>query len=313
MWECCGSVEVDNGFRICTSCGKCLGRHLETSLTSFNHGSLYFPTGYSRKSRFEKKVLGALRCMSAHKVDEDLMSWLEARKITTPQQLLQEMSRFPTNGRRPYIYVMYYWKALGFQQPVVLAQDMEYLKREFDHIFFAWERLGFENPKFPYSFTFRKLVTGNPKYSQGMRDLVPFVRKLRCHKRRKRYNRLFAICHEFDFKKIVYKQKQMDEKMDEKIDENEVEDYPATIVYAHEVTKTPHTKSVYECRGVYKTKQDVADAFKNDEFDPAKTMHIAPDGTFYFLQWKEESKKKDKEFERNRAKLEEMLREQSKL
>jgi len=302
---CCGRVLVENGFRVCTECGRGIGRHLETSLTAFDQSSLYFPHGYSRKSRFEKKVLGALRCISAHKVDEQLMKYLRTRNVTTPQELLHEMSKYPTSMRRPYIYIMYYWKALGFKQPVVCERDMDILKREFDHIFFAWERLSFENPKFPYAYTFQKLVTGQLKYSNGMRALVPFVRTLRCKKRRKRYDRLFAICREFDFKKIVFKQKQMDPEIE----------YPKTIAYAHEVVSKPHQINVYDVKRVYKTQTEVDDAFRNKTFDASKTMHIGADGKFYFLQWQETNLVKrtirDEQFETQQKKLEEMLREQA--
>ena len=88
---CCGNVVTENGFRVCTSCGRCLGRLLETTLTAYNQATPYFPVGYSRKSRFEKKVLGALRRMSAHKMDERLMEYLRTRDIQTPQELLQEI------------------------------------------------------------------------------------------------------------------------------------------------------------------------------------------------------------------------------
>ena len=105
----------------------------------------------------------------------------------------------------------------------------------------------------------------------------------------------------------------MESNCETKIDENEIE-YPATEVYAHEVVQKEHlnTKSVYECRGVYKSKEEVARAFKVGDFDPAKTMYIAPDGKFYFLQWKEEPDQLD-QFKQNQAKLEKMLREQANL
>ena len=318
---CCGDVINENGFRICTGCGRTLSRHLETSLRAYNQGAHYFPVGYSRKSRFEKKVLGALRCISAHKVNVQLMDYLRTREIDTPKKLLSEIAKYPTKGgRRPYIYVMYYWKALGFKQPVVLEKDMDLLKREFDQIFFAWERLGFTNPKFPYSYTFKKLVTGQTKYSQGMRDLVPFVRTLRCQKRRKRYDRLFEICREFDFKKIVYKQRQMETIHEEKIDEMEIDAetvYPETIVYAHEVTKNPNIISPYDVKRVYKTQEEVQRAFTEGTFDVSKTMHIGPDGKFYFLQWQKEQKDKKeeesrkKEFQEQQRKLDELLKAQS--
>ena len=310
MCDCGGLMISENGFRVCTSCGRTTGRHLETSLTSYSSNSLYFPTTYSRKSRFEKKVLGALRRLTSHKIDEDLMKFLKPRNIETPEQLLHGIGCFPTKGRRPYLYIMYYWVSLGFKQPMVTDRDMELLKRDFDHIYFAWERLGFENPKFPYAYIFTKLVTGQEKYSQGMRDLVHFVRQLRCQTRRARYDRLFEICKAFDFKKIVYRQEKMN--VEEKVDENEIEiEYPATEVISHEKVVYPNVKQARECRGVYQSQAEVAQAFKDGTFDVAKTMSIDKDGKFYFLSWKQPSTTEDAEFKRNQEKLTEMLKAQS--
>ena len=285
--KCCGDIILDNGFNVCTNCGRTFGRCLETRLTAYGTASHYFPRGYSRKSRFEKKVLGALRRLSSHKVDAELMEYLRCRDIETPQKLLSEIGGYPTKGRRPYIFIMYYWVALGFKQPVPTDRDMNLLKRDFDHLFFAWERLGCLNPKFPYAYIFKRLVVGEKKYSKGMHDLVPFVRTLRCCKRRARYDRLFEICKAFDFKEIHFRKKEMHRETECATDEKPgAVVYPRTEVYAHEVSERPRTFSPFDCNGVYKTKEDVAAAFADGTFDVAKTMHIAPDGKFYFLSWK---------------------------
>ena len=318
LCECGGMVVVENGFRVCTSCGRTTGRHLETHMTSYGSTSLYFPVGYSRKSRFEKKVLGALRRLSAHTIDENLMAYLKERNIQTPEQLMHGIATYPTKGRRPYLYIMYYWVALGFKQPVVLDADMQMLKRDFDHIFFAWERLGFPNPKFPYSYTFTKLA-GQRKYSQGMRDLIPFVRQLRCPTRRSRYDRLFKICQAFDFKKIVFREKQMEShkcesecesKCESKCDDDEVQ-YPATEIISHEKVVYPKVKDVRECRNVYQSQADVQRAFDTGTFDVAKTMSIDKDGKFYFLQWSKTPSGPTDEFKRNQQKLTELLKQQA--
>jgi len=269
-----GDHSFKNGFQICSGCGKTFTRFFETKIMSFSQSNLYFPKGYSRKSRFEKKVLGALRCLNSHKVDEKLMAFLKTKNIETPQQLLKEIGRFRTKGRRPYMFSMYYWKALGKTQPIVLEKDMELLKKDFDQIFFAWERLNFKNPKFPYNYTFKKIVTGNKKYSLGLRALVPFVRNLRCVKRRERYDRLFELCNNFDFKQIHFKQINM-----EKIN------YPETTIYLREKCQNQRIISANEMRNVYQTSEEVASAIKNKTFDVAKTMTIGKDGKFYFLQY----------------------------
>ena len=101
----------------------------------------------------------------------------------------------------------------------------------------------------------------------------------------------------------------------ETIEENEEKketehEYPRTIVYAHEVVTKPNEISVYDCRRIYKTQQEVSNAFRTGSFDMSKTMHIGPDGQFYFLQWKD-ANKHDPVFMENQRKLEDMLRAQN--
>ncbi len=174
---CCGQECVaDEGFIFCQACGKTVAQHLETSSTCYSQSCYYVPIGYTRKSRFVKKVLGALRMMATHNVNSNLMSYLKKRKVDTPAQLLQAIAVFPTKGRRPYSYAMYYWKALGNEVPQCTDADVRLITAEFDNIFFAWERLQLKRPKFPYAFLFRKLVGTNTAYSKGARELVPFMR-----------------------------------------------------------------------------------------------------------------------------------------
>jgi hypothetical protein len=95
---------------------------------------------------------------------------------------------------------MYYWRALGFKVPECSDRDIRLLKAAFDKIFFAWNRFGFENPRFPYSYLFKKIVTGNPKYSDGLKAMTRFTRVLRCETRRLRYAELYQKCAVFDYK-----------------------------------------------------------------------------------------------------------------
>ena len=278
--RCCRfDVVSENGFILCMNCGKIQSPALETSCTSYNHSSYYMVKSYSRKSRFEKKVLGLLRCLANHKIDADLMIFLKPKNIKTAQTLLSEISRYPTKGRRPYSAIMYYWKALGHRQPTCTDDDVRQLGRDFDHIFFAWERLGFPNPKFPYPYLFAKIVGTRTSYSRGIRQMVRFVRHLRCKKRRARYDELFGKCKTFEYKNISITPANMDEKKDI--------EYPEQSI-SREVVYRPKRMSPYDVKGVYKTAKEMNDAVKRDDFQIAKTMTVLPNGEFYFLTYANE-------------------------
>ena len=166
--NCCGVPCIaDDGFAVCTVCGKMVAQHLETSSTCFSQSCYYVPAGYTRKTRFVNKVLGALRMLATHNVNPKLMEFLKKREINNPDDLLDAISAFPIKGRRPYSYAMFYWKALGFEVPRCTDADVRLLTREFDEMFFAWERLNLKRPKFPYAYLFRKLVQSNEQYSEG--------------------------------------------------------------------------------------------------------------------------------------------------
>ena len=285
--ECCGRPCVaEDGFAVCTSCGKIASRHLETSATCFSQSCYFVPMGYTRKARFVKKVLGALQMMASHNVIPRLMRYLKKQNINSPVDLLNAISVFPTKGRRPYSYAMYYWKALGHEVPQCTDADVRLLTHEFDEIFFAWERLKLKRPKFPYAYLFRKLVQSNALYSDGARKLVPFMRALRCSKRRQRYDRLFLLCKDFEYKKIDH----ILETMEEKIDENEIE-YPEQEVTREVVTRKKYL-SPFDVKNVYKTKGEMDRAVRRGDFNIGKTMHMAPNGDFYFLAFDKDEKAK---------------------
>lgn len=193
----------ENGFVVCVTCGEIFRRSLETSHVSFQQQHYRIQTLYSRRSRFEKKVLGSLRRFTNHEISSDLMDFLLKHRPETPQELLRNISLWKTTERRPYQHAMDYWVALGNHQPVCTDADVRLLKVKFDDFFFAWERLQLMRPKFPYAYLFNKIVIGSEKFSDGMKALVQFVRILRCRKRKKRYDILYEKCVNFNYQ-ILY-------------------------------------------------------------------------------------------------------------
>ena len=203
--ECGGSLDNDMGVYFCRLCGTAQSRVLDTATTAFKQSHAVLKNTYSRKNRFEKKLLAALRCHVEYSVDPDLLKFLQDRSnhINTPQDLLDNISIYPMKRgrRRPYLYVSFYWQALGKQVPLITERDIFCLKHDFDHIFFAWERLHLPPPMFPYAFLLRHIVAHNrARYSKPMHKMCEFVRVLRCPTRVKRYKSLFQKCINFDYK-----------------------------------------------------------------------------------------------------------------
>ena len=203
---CCKSpLSMINGYLICEYCGTVLRQHLDTCLTSYNQGYMSRKCSYSRKTRFEKKIIASLRCMAYHKIDEKLVTFLMSRKIKKPEDILSSICAYPGKRlRKPYLYATYYWSVLGFDLPRMTELDNRMLNRHFDQIFFAWKRLDLPNPNFPYSYLMRKIVMSNDIYSDGIRQLIKFVRVLRCDIRKARYDRLFEKCINLDLKIVRY-------------------------------------------------------------------------------------------------------------
>ena len=281
---------------------------LDTAQCSYNHMPRYLVTKpYSRKSRFFNKCLGLLRCLVNYKLDLTLLKFLKKRKISTPEELFQEIAKYPSKKRRPFDCIMFYWKALGFKQPICSYKDMRILKQDFDNIFFAWSRLGFSNPRFPYSFLFRRIVVANKKrYSDGMLQLTRFVRELRCPTRKKRYEQLFKKCAEFDYKTM-----QHTPIPDTGLPEQEI---------IREKNPKPSTISVYDVKNIYRSKKEMDDAIKSGTFDVSKTMHVSKTGKLFFLSYQNDLHLRklqvsdDEKKQLSQAqKLSEMLREQSML
>ena len=201
-----GKIVSDMGQYFCAECGVSAGRVCDTSYTAYSQSHAILKSTYSRKNRFEKKLLASLRCLVNYVVDEKLLDFLRQKDIATPPDLLKKISDYlmPRGTRRPYIFVMYYWRALGKEVPILTERDLFCLKVDFDEIYFAWERQNFQPPMFPYAFLLRQIVLhGGKRYSVGMHKIIQFVRTLRCPRRSERYNSLFHKCVNFSYEKLI--------------------------------------------------------------------------------------------------------------
>ena len=71
--------------------------------------------------------------------------------------------------------------------------------------------------------------------------------------------------------------------MEEKRDECEQEIPNNQEIISREVVTQKKYLSPYDVPGVYKTKSEMDRAVRRGDFNIAKTMHMAPNGDFYFL------------------------------
>ena len=203
--KCSNPLICDMGMHFCSACGLSAGRLCDTSLTAFSQSHAVLKSSYSRKNRFQKKLIASLRCLVNYTLDEDMLQYLRRDNIQSPTALLKSMSKYPvkSGSRRPYLYVTFYWRALGFDVPQITERDLFCLQEDFDKIYFAWERQQFKKPMFPYAFLLRQIVLhGDKRYTEAMHMLCEFVRKLRCPQRKKRYSELFNKCINFVYNDI---------------------------------------------------------------------------------------------------------------
>ena len=85
-YTCCGApLETVDGFMLCVTCGKVQQHFCDVNLASFSQS--FYPCApiYSRKTRFEKKLLAALTCKSFYVVNNALVEFLKEQQIKTPE------------------------------------------------------------------------------------------------------------------------------------------------------------------------------------------------------------------------------------
>lgn len=189
----CTSFVIDAGYSVCVSCGQAAARALDSNITCFAQQVALLRVSYTRRSRFEKKILAALLGRQHHTIDVDLLRHIESSGASTPEAFLAAMGTYESKLRRPYIFVTKYWQATNRAIPVLGLDEEKFIVSMFDDIFFSWERLNLENPQFPYC-TLLRLIINHYNCSSEARKLLRFARVLRCEKRRARYAMCFEKC-----------------------------------------------------------------------------------------------------------------------
>ena len=176
--------------RVCVVCGKVVARDLNTSNTSFSQRfSSLGQKRYSRKKRFNNRILGALQRRINHSLDLQLVRYLKQchrrKKLNSPEELLLRMSEY-RSPRKPYLHALLYWtEVTGEKVELMTREDEHFISMWFDEIFFARNRLAFPRPRPPMATLLQLVVQEfdlkNVKY------LVRFTRHLRCPARTRKY------------------------------------------------------------------------------------------------------------------------------
>ena len=183
-------IVVECGMRVCVVCGKVVARDLNTSNTSFSQRfSSLGQKRYSRKKRFNNRILGALQRRINHSLDLQLVRYLKQchrrKKLNSPEELLLRMSEY-RSPRKPYLHALLYWtEVTGEKVELMTREDEHFISMWFDEIFFARNRLAFPRPRPPMATLLQLVVQEfdlkNVKY------LVRFTRHLRCPARTRKY------------------------------------------------------------------------------------------------------------------------------
>ena len=197
---CCqATYVVDCGFNCCTECGSIVKRELDTNHISFTQSLRKVSKSYTRSARFTNKIVGSLLQRTTFRPKVEMIKWMDARRMAglleNPEDLIISLSAYPASTRRPYVHASSIWSEMTTTPTLVTPSEHEirFLTQLFDEIFFVWTRLDIPRPRLPMSQAILLIVT-HFDFSDEMRFLARFVRRLKCTKRQERYLRLFKKC-----------------------------------------------------------------------------------------------------------------------
>ncbi len=183
--------------KVCVECGVVTTRDLNTSNTSFSQRfSSLGQKRYSRKKRFNNRILGALQRRINHSLDLQLVRYLKQchrrASLNSPEELLLRMSEY-RSPRKPYLHALLYWtEVTGEKVELMTKEDEHFISMWFDEIFFARNRLAFPRPRPPMA-TLLQLVVQEFDL-KDVKYLVRFTRHLRCPARSRKYHEQTQKC-----------------------------------------------------------------------------------------------------------------------
>mgnify|MGYP007063394305 CR=1 FL=1 len=194
LFHTCKVFVVDAGYECCQQCGKIKSRELDADVCAFAQSTSPMCNSYTRSKRFKSKILGVLLCRVTQDLDPMLVN--RVASAVNPEDVLEIISCYEprSNQRRPYLQAVAYWIAANKPMSFPKQSEIDHYVHRFESIFFARARLQLDGPNFPYLALLEMMVHDNKDASDEMRFLMRFVRKLRCRRRRRRYQQQFINC-----------------------------------------------------------------------------------------------------------------------
>jgi len=188
----CTLVETKTSTRVCTTCGK------ETFyLPNCSHQNCGFAmrhspflSGYSRTKRF-KGMVESLFWPTPSNPDTPMLTYFTGKKINSLEDVIHTITTAPLKDKR-FVSIHLFARIFDPQYTEPTHGDLhQMLKRmvfQFQRIESCFERIFINEPFINYTFLIKHLLT-----KLGFTSYLPFVKKLKCPKRKKRYIEMLNI------------------------------------------------------------------------------------------------------------------------
>jgi hypothetical protein len=187
MCECLNVFRTTYNTYVCELCGVETSTPLEIYQRVAPRNMAPFPVGYSRSKRFTK-ILDGVLYPTPSSADQKMLAFLENHRIDSIEHLLKTMKKSPTRDKR---YVSLHCFAKLFVKNYKAPPRLNYFDKrkcilnEFEHILFGHQRYCAHEQFFNYNWLICVLLE---KF--GMKNLVVYVKNLRCCHRKDFYRDL---------------------------------------------------------------------------------------------------------------------------
>ena len=187
--------DSEKSSRICWNCG--LEVYVLSSCSSKNCGFQMrhspFLSGYSRTKRF-KGMVDSLFWPTPSNPDAKMLEYLFTKKFQTRQEIITALTTAPLKDKRfGSIHLFCRLMDPEYTEPShgCLFQMLTRLVREFGCIEARFRQRFVGEPFINYTFLIRHLLT-----KLGFYSYLPFVKQLKCEKRKARYNEMLEVLQE---------------------------------------------------------------------------------------------------------------------
>ena len=195
MWEGCEDghdfFDSDKSTIICWRCG--LERKVLANCTYNNCGFAMrhspFLSGYSRSKRF-KQMVSALFWPSPVNADKNMLEYMLPKRFNNREEIIQTITTAPLKDKRfGSIHIFCRLLDPQYEEPIhgCLFRMLQKMVWDFEVIEGRFRQRFSKEPFINYTFLIRHLLT-----KQGYHAYLPFVKQLKCEKRKTRYNEMLV-------------------------------------------------------------------------------------------------------------------------